>query len=308
MAYTKIMMQRKAQKVEARSLKRKYPWLFKTWDYKKRAYVFLKNPLNSMYYDMPRGWRIAFGNDLLRDLDALLKSVPGWIDDYHIDQIKEKFGSLRWYDSGYPEEVGILYKRIMAKYEVLSGLTCLGCGKPATHYSRGWIAPLCDSCGNEPGDAIPNEERDEKLSRGNSLLFFYEENSKSSPIDASVLSSDMKKVGFEGGESFRPKTEEDIETLFPKGCGASYVSFYESPDGKETVFHDNDGIPAPDGRILYEAEHLVAEGGMYGFLFVSKCPDGGSLIFVDQIDPSTKCRRFSLVKVSLNAKVKFAHW
>jgi hypothetical protein len=118
----------------------------------------------------------------------------------------------------------------------------------------------------------------------------------------------MKKVGFEGGESFRPKTEEDIETLFPKGCGASYVSFYESPDGKETVFHDNDGIPAPDGRILYEAEHLVAEGGMYGFLFVSKCPDGGSLIFVDQIDPSTKCRRFSLVKVSLNAKVKFAHW
>ena len=95
--------------------------------------------------DMPEGWRIAFGNDLLRDLKAeLVKSDR--LEDYRVVQIKEKYGGLRWYDNGCTDK---WYSEILPKYERLSYRTCIHCGKPATVISKGWIMPFCDDCAKE---------------------------------------------------------------------------------------------------------------------------------------------------------------
>lgn len=50
---------------------------------------------------MPDGWRKAFGEQMCEELkNELLKF--NYLDKYRITQIKEKFGTLRWYDEGYP--------------------------------------------------------------------------------------------------------------------------------------------------------------------------------------------------------------
>ena len=98
--------------------------------------------IDGTYLDnMPDGWRIAFGEQMCEEIrEALLKA--NYLDKYFITQIKEKYGSLRWYDTGATEEV---YK-IIAKYEELSKRTCCVCGKPATKITRDWICPYCDDC------------------------------------------------------------------------------------------------------------------------------------------------------------------
>lgn len=90
---------------------------------------------------MPEGWRIAFGEQMCEEIrEALIKA--NCLDEYRIMQIKEKYGSLCWYDGGAPREV----HEIIRKYERLSKRICIHCGKPATKISTGWISPFCDEC------------------------------------------------------------------------------------------------------------------------------------------------------------------
>jgi len=63
---------------------------------------------------------------------------------YRITQIKEKFGELRWSDSGIPKDSKVW--GIIGKYSEISRKTCINCGKPATKISTGWISPYCDDC------------------------------------------------------------------------------------------------------------------------------------------------------------------
>lgn len=102
--------------------------------------------------EMPDGWRIAFGEDLCRELKEELERA-GALDSYRITQIKEKFGSLRWYDNGNTK-AGY---NIISKYEAISERTCICCGKPATRISTGWISPFCDECCSGSG-TVPIEE------------------------------------------------------------------------------------------------------------------------------------------------------
>lgn len=88
---------------------------------------------------MPKGWRKAFGDQMVKDLDEALGKFR---DEYRIAQIKEKYGTLRWYDFGGTKES----HDIILKYELLSQVTCIDCGKPATKISMGWISPYCDEC------------------------------------------------------------------------------------------------------------------------------------------------------------------
>ena len=98
--------------------------------------------------DMPIGWRIAFGEQMCKEIkEELLKNNE--LDSYEIVDIKEKFGGLRWYDnSGLP---GMQF--IIAKYEALSEKTCINCGKPANWISKGWISPYCDECATKQAKA-----------------------------------------------------------------------------------------------------------------------------------------------------------
>ena len=111
--------------------------------------------------DMPDGWQIAFGEQMCEEIrDALIED--GDLDRYRVSQIKEKYGSLRWYDNGV--RVGSRVHDIVRKYEFMSAGTCIVCGKPATRITLGWISPFCDdcciNCGN--GRSVSIEEYYEK--------------------------------------------------------------------------------------------------------------------------------------------------
>ena len=67
----------------------------------------------------------------------------GYENDYRLCQVKEKYGTLRWYDNDVPKEIWNEYDAIIRKYEELSARTCCICGAPATKVSKGWICPWC---------------------------------------------------------------------------------------------------------------------------------------------------------------------
>ena len=91
--------------------------------------------------DMPKGWRIAFGDNMLKDLkEALI--ADNALDQYQIVQVKEKYGGLRWYDNWSTERIC----KVIDKYEKLSYNTCIICGKPAKYITKGWISPYCEDC------------------------------------------------------------------------------------------------------------------------------------------------------------------
>lgn len=134
-------------KQENKELLEKYPWLYPVSEYTGK-------PLENYDYsftwmdDIPLGWNIAFGKQMVEELGALLEKY-NYQDEYSICQIKEKFGGLRWYDNGFPTEGYEEYKEWLDKYEELSYKTCIDCGKPAKYFTRGWITPICEDCAKE---------------------------------------------------------------------------------------------------------------------------------------------------------------
>ena len=105
---------------------------------------------------LEKGWRKAFGEDLCKDLRRALWKEGGLkaILRFRVTQIKEKFGSLRFYYVGGREEVW----KVISKYENLSSKTCIVCGKPATYITTSWIRPYCDDCIG-PNDPYQTAER-----------------------------------------------------------------------------------------------------------------------------------------------------
>lgn len=134
-------------KQKNKELLEKYPWLYPVSEYTGK-------PLENYDYsftwmdDIPLGWNIAFGKQMIEELGALLEKY-NYQDEYSICQIKEKFGGLRWYDNGFPTEGYEEYKEWLDKYEELSYKTCIDCGKPAKYFTRGWITPICEDCAKE---------------------------------------------------------------------------------------------------------------------------------------------------------------
>lgn len=103
---------------------------------------------------LPPGWRnIAI--DMFREIKKYLLEHGGQeaLDKFRIEQLKEKFGSIRCYY--WPDEDGI--SEIIQKHEWQSEITCCECGKPATRMSKGWICPYCDDCGSKDCTFVPIE-------------------------------------------------------------------------------------------------------------------------------------------------------
>lgn len=98
---------------------------------------------------LDEGW-FDITSELCRQFDALITDIEA--ASFKIDQIKEKFGRLRFYYR-LDEEAGTERSRaatmdrlgdVACKTEALSGNTCLRCGKPGTCASfGGWRATLC---------------------------------------------------------------------------------------------------------------------------------------------------------------------
>lgn len=95
--------------------------------------------------DMPKGWK-KLGLNLCKELKRTFKKSKekNFIKSYRIQQVKEKYGSLRWYDNGIPKDISNEYDKIIEKYTELSEHTCIICGKKGEiDYDNFWLEPLC---------------------------------------------------------------------------------------------------------------------------------------------------------------------
>lgn len=112
--------------------------------YSERVKKFYTPEVNQLVADFP---------ELLTDVSCGLSCPQGWVPlvrrlmeklkdkNVHVDQIKEKFGSLRVYLSG-PDANACFDLTMEASAE--SDRTCDECGKPGTLRSGPWIRTLCD--------------------------------------------------------------------------------------------------------------------------------------------------------------------
>jgi hypothetical protein len=70
------------------------------------------------------------------------REVPELIPQVTLDQVKEKFGTLRFYYTGGDEYISGL----VSMAESMSGVTCEECSAPAETRGPGWIRTICDPC------------------------------------------------------------------------------------------------------------------------------------------------------------------
>jgi hypothetical protein len=122
------------------------------------------DPSYGKWISCDKGWY-----RILEELDAKLEYLyPG----YKIAQVKEKFGTLRFYTEGVPVGiVGELMDDAIAEASRLSAKTCEICGKSSmrggngwvydpsvgTRVRGGWYKTVCDDCGIPLGYAPPKD-------------------------------------------------------------------------------------------------------------------------------------------------------
>jgi len=121
----------------------KYEWLIFRSDYTQEPILDEEGQYKSWADEIPQGWYIAFGEQMIDELNDLLIKYD-FVTHYSIAQIKEKFGTLRWYDNGVPEAGVDEFYAWEDKYERLSAKTCIVCGAPGEIRHNRWIEPLCD--------------------------------------------------------------------------------------------------------------------------------------------------------------------
>jgi hypothetical protein len=97
-------------------------------------------------------WGFECGDGWCNILDQLMGNIQHHIDwknrqgevvaQVTLDQIKEKFGTLRFYYTGGDDEISGMVR--MA--ESMSGVTCEECSAPAKTHGPGWIRTICEPC------------------------------------------------------------------------------------------------------------------------------------------------------------------
>lgn len=84
-------------------------------------------------------WRNNTRSALLKD-NPHNHSIPDMVPQVIVEQVKEKFGGLRFYYQGGDECI----RGMITMAEQWAGNTCEECGKPGRSRSGGWIKTLCD--------------------------------------------------------------------------------------------------------------------------------------------------------------------
>ena len=97
-------------------------------------------------------WGFECGDGWFNILDQLMGNIQHQIDwknrkeevvaQVTLDQVKEKFGTLRFYYSGGDDTIDGMVR--MA--ESMSGVTCEECSAPAQTHGPGWIRTICEPC------------------------------------------------------------------------------------------------------------------------------------------------------------------
>jgi hypothetical protein len=70
-----------------------------------------------------------------------LRVLPQQVTQVVADQVKEKYGTLRFYYTGGDERIS----GMVTLAEAMSAVTCEQCGCPAKTRSGGWVRTLCDT-------------------------------------------------------------------------------------------------------------------------------------------------------------------
>lgn len=131
---------------------KRYPFLIprRVWDDKAcwEDDKELKKYSFTLAEDFPRGWWKAFGLMMCEEIrDDLIKC--NYLKQFRVEQIKEKYGQLRFYFGGIPRESKVY--DIVEKYSCLSENICVHCGKPDVPMLNyyGWFSPHCEDCFNK---------------------------------------------------------------------------------------------------------------------------------------------------------------
>jgi hypothetical protein len=70
------------------------------------------------------------------------RQVPDSIPQVTLDQVKEKFGTLRFYYSGGDDYIS----GMVSFAESLTAVICESCGNPGERRGGGWVHTYCDPC------------------------------------------------------------------------------------------------------------------------------------------------------------------
>jgi hypothetical protein len=104
-------------------------------------------------------WGFECGDGWFKILDSLMSNIQHYTDwnndnfakgykqykqvpQVTLDQVKEKFGTLRFYYTGGDEHISGMVR--MA--ESMSAVTCESCGNPGEQTRGGWIKTVCKPC------------------------------------------------------------------------------------------------------------------------------------------------------------------
>ncbi len=82
--------------------------------------------------------------NLLNNTCQIIQSHLDWKPDVPqvvVEQVKEKFGTLRFYYQGGDEYI----QGVVALAEHMTGSICEECGAPGTRGGSGWISTLCET-------------------------------------------------------------------------------------------------------------------------------------------------------------------
>ena len=110
-------------------------------------------------------WGFECGDGWFPILNQLMGNIQHHIDwknrteevvpQVVLQQVKEKFGTLRFYYSGGDDYV----RGLVSMAESMSGIMCETCGNPGTRTSGGWIKTACKEHGGI--DYESEEDNDE---------------------------------------------------------------------------------------------------------------------------------------------------
>ena len=111
-------------------------------------------------------WGFECGDGWFQILNQLMGNIQHHLDwknrdgevvpQVTLDQVKEKFGTLRFYYTGGDDYISGL----VSMAESMSGVTCETCGNPGTSTRGGWIKTVCKEHGGVDYDT-PEEEVDD---------------------------------------------------------------------------------------------------------------------------------------------------
>lgn len=119
------------------ALCRDFPKLFKD------RYADMQTTCMCWGFSCSDGWE-----PLIRECAAKLEAINDKIEnpDHHIvaSQVKEKYGTLRFYTGSYPTEYGTEIEEAINTAEAKSEVTCEVCGNPGKTVGGGWLRTVCD--------------------------------------------------------------------------------------------------------------------------------------------------------------------